>query len=193
MQPIIVDSRRLNWTRSRGFSLRIGGFPHKNYGVWFIFLLDEFIYLLLLVDIAYLVLHKEMVEKFWCLLEYCEFTLTPTTTPSHFHCNLVLFTFILQVLLALLDLKFQNEPNFVFQAYPKTIKAAVASLLVFALKVEVDFTFHSSHLSPTCSYLLSTNIMLCGSLLVASLASLLFPNTCRPLIYLIYLLLSLGN
>ena len=111
----------------------------------------------------------------------------------NFHCNLVLFTFILQVLLALLDLKFQNEPNFVFQAYPKTIKAAVASLLVFALKVKVDFTFHSCHLSPTCSYLLSTNIMLCGSLLVASLASLLFPNTCRPLIYLIYLLLSLGN
>ena len=40
------------------------------------FLLHEFIYLLLLVDITYLVLYKEMVEKFLCLLEYCEFTLT---------------------------------------------------------------------------------------------------------------------
>ena len=35
-----------------------------------------FIYLLLLVAITYLILHKEMVEKSWCLLEYCEFTLT---------------------------------------------------------------------------------------------------------------------
>ena len=44
------------------------------------FMLHEFIYLLLLVDITYLVLHKEMVEKFWCLLEYCEFTLTIMTS-----------------------------------------------------------------------------------------------------------------
>ena len=40
------------------------------------FMLHEFIYLLLLVDIPYLVLYKEMVEKFWYLLEYCEFTIT---------------------------------------------------------------------------------------------------------------------
>ena len=38
-----------------------------------------FIYLLLLVAITYLILHKEMVERFWCLLEYCEFTLTQLT------------------------------------------------------------------------------------------------------------------
>ena len=86
------------------------------------------------------------------------------------------------MLLALLDLKFQNEPKSVFQAHPKTIKAAGAGLLVFALAVGIDFTFHSTHLSPTCSHLLSTTIMLCGSLSVASLASLLFPDTCRPLI-----------
>ena len=45
------------------FPFTLGGFPRKNSGVWFIFLLHEFIYLLLLVDIVYLVLHKEMVEK----------------------------------------------------------------------------------------------------------------------------------
>ena len=106
---------------------------------------------------------------------------------------LPLLTLILPVLLALLDLKFQNEHNSVFQAHPIIIKAAVANFLVFALAVGIDFTFHSSHLSPTCSNLLSTTIMFCGSLSVASLASLLFPDVCRPLIYLIYLLLSLGN
>ena len=56
------------------FPFTLGGFPCKNSGVWFIFLLHEFIYLLFLVVI--LILHKEMVEKSWCLLEYCEFTLT---------------------------------------------------------------------------------------------------------------------
>ena len=58
------------------FLFAFGGFPRKNSSVWFIFLLHEFIYLLLLVTITYLILHKEMVEKSWGLLEYCEFTLT---------------------------------------------------------------------------------------------------------------------
>ena len=65
------------WTRLNpvGFSFELEGFSCKNSDVWFIFLLYEFIYLLLLVDITYLVLHKEMIEKLWCLLKYCEFTL----------------------------------------------------------------------------------------------------------------------
>ena len=42
--------------------------------------MHEFIYLLLLVVISYLILHKEMVEIFLCLLEYCEFTLTQRLT-----------------------------------------------------------------------------------------------------------------
>ena len=58
------------------FRFVLGGFPSKNSGVWFIFLFYEFIYLLMLVAITYLILHKEMVEKFYYLLEYCGFTLT---------------------------------------------------------------------------------------------------------------------
>ena len=62
------------------FPFALRGFPHKNSGVWFIFLLHKLIYLLQLVDIAYLVLHEEKVKKFWYLLEYCEFTLTCVAT-----------------------------------------------------------------------------------------------------------------
>ena len=58
------------------FPFALGGFPRKKFGVWFIFPLHQFIYLLLLVAITYLILYKEIVEKSWCLLEYCEFTLT---------------------------------------------------------------------------------------------------------------------
>ena len=58
------------------FPFTLRGFPRKNFGVRFIFPLHGFIYLLLLVVITYLISHKEMVEKSWCLLEYCKFTLT---------------------------------------------------------------------------------------------------------------------
>ena len=58
------------------FLFALEGFPCKNYGIWFIFLLHEFIYLLLLVVSTYLILHKEIVKKSWYLLKYCEFTLT---------------------------------------------------------------------------------------------------------------------
>ena len=106
---------------------------------------------------------------------------------------LALLTFILPVLLVLIHFEFKNEPTSVFQAHPITIKVAVANLLVFALAFGVESTFHPSYLSTTCAALLRTTILFCGFLSVASLASLLFPDAWRPLIYLIYALLSLIN
>ena len=106
---------------------------------------------------------------------------------------LALLTFILPVLLVLIHFEFKNEPTSVFQAHPITIKVAVANLLVFALAFGVESTFHPSYLSTTCAALLRTTILFCGSLSVASLSSLLFSDAWRPLIYLIYALLSLIN
>ena len=45
------------------FPFALGGFPRKNSSIWFIFLLHEFIYLLIVVAITYWIFHKEMVEK----------------------------------------------------------------------------------------------------------------------------------
>ena len=73
--PVLLIVEVWIWLGHVVFPFALGGFPRKNYCIWFIFLLHEFMYLLLLVAITYLILHKEMVEKFWCLLEYCEFTL----------------------------------------------------------------------------------------------------------------------
>lgn len=50
--------------------------------------------------------------------------------------------------LDLIQFKFQNESKAVFEARPITTKATVTSLLVFALAFGLDFTFHSSHISP---------------------------------------------
>ncbi|KAJ9680212.1 hypothetical protein PVL29_019500 [Vitis rotundifolia] len=106
---------------------------------------------------------------------------------------LALLTFILPVLLVLIDFKFKNEPTSVFQTHPITIKVAVANLLAFALAFGIEFTFHPCYLSTTCAALLRTTILFCGFLSVASLASLLFPDAWGPLIYVIYALLSLAN
>ena len=53
------------WTRLGPvvFPFALRGFPCKYSGLWFIFPLHEFIYVLLLVAITYLILYKEMVEK----------------------------------------------------------------------------------------------------------------------------------
>ena len=106
---------------------------------------------------------------------------------------LALLTFILPVLLVLIDFKFKNEPTSVFQAHPITIKFAAANLLAFALAFGIEFTFQLCYLSTTCAALLRTTILFCGFLSMASLASLLFPDSWQPLIYLIYVLLSLAN
>ncbi|RVW18402.1 hypothetical protein CK203_116745 [Vitis vinifera] len=65
--------------------------------------------------------------------------------------TMIVKVLFISVLLALLDLKFQNEPNFVFQAYPKTIKAAVASLLIH---VDLSYTSSTSyfHLATSMAY-----------------------------------------
>ncbi|KAJ9680211.1 hypothetical protein PVL29_019499 [Vitis rotundifolia] len=106
---------------------------------------------------------------------------------------LSLLNLILPVLLVLIDFKFKNEPTSVFQTHPITIKVGVANLLAFALAFEIEFTFHPCYLSTTCAALLRTTILFCGSLSVASLSSLLFSDAWRPLIYLMYALLSLIN
>ncbi|RVW63311.1 hypothetical protein CK203_058770 [Vitis vinifera] len=106
---------------------------------------------------------------------------------------LALLSFILPLLTNLINLKFQNESNSVFQVHPKTTLVAIAGLLVFALSFGIESTFHSFHLSPTCAAVLRTIMVFSGSLSLASLASLLFPDAWRPGIYVIYLLLSLGN
>ena len=106
---------------------------------------------------------------------------------------LALLTFIIPVLINLIDLKFQKEVDSVFQAHPITTHVAIIGLLVFVLTSGIGFTFHSSHLSHTCAAVLRTTIVCSGSLSLASLASLLFPDSWRPLIYLIYALLSLGS
>lgn len=61
--------------------------------------------------------------------------------PSYLTTILALLTFIVLVLINLVDLKFQKEVDYVFKAYPITTMVAFASLLAFVLAFRIKFTF----------------------------------------------------
>ncbi|XP_010661161.1 uncharacterized protein LOC100260757 isoform X2 [Vitis vinifera] len=117
----------------------------------------------------------------------------PDFMPTYLTAILALVAFFVPALLDLIDLKFQKEANSVFEAHPATTMMAFATLLAFVLAFGIDFTFHSSHFSPICAALLRTAMMFSGSLLLASLASLLLPDALRPFLYVFYAFLSLAN
>ncbi|XP_034709607.1 uncharacterized protein LOC117932461 isoform X1 [Vitis riparia] len=117
----------------------------------------------------------------------------PNFMPTYLTAILALVAFFVPALLDLIDLKFQKEANSVFEAHPITTMMAFATLLAFVLAFGIDFTFHSSHFSPICAALLRTAMMFSGSLLLASLASLLLPDALRPFLYVFYTFLSLAN
>lgn len=100
----------------------------------------------------------------------------PMATPRN--AILALLSFILPLLLQLIELKFQNESNSVFEAHPKPPRWL--ELLYYYLPCQLELTSPST-------------LLLLLLLLLVSLASLLFPDEWRPLIYVIYVLLSLGN
>ncbi|KAJ9680170.1 hypothetical protein PVL29_019458 [Vitis rotundifolia] len=104
---------------------------------------------------------------------------------------LAILTLLVPLLLDLIELKFQNESISAFEAHPIPTKVAIAALQLFALSFTLEKYF--AHLSPTPAALLRTSMVFSGSLLVASLVSILSSDEWRPVIYAIYIFLSLGN
>ncbi|RVW90597.1 hypothetical protein CK203_038808 [Vitis vinifera] len=104
---------------------------------------------------------------------------------------LAILTLVVPLLLDLIELKFQNESISAFEAHPITTKVAIAALQLFGLSFTLEEYF--AHLSPTPAALLRTSMVFSGSLLVASLVSILSSDEWRPVIYVIYVFLSLGN
>ena len=88
---------------------------------------------------------------------------------------LSLLNFIVPVLVALVGWRFQNDTVSVFQAHPTTIKVTVASQLAFVVACGIELGSQTNH-SPSWAALLRAIIMFSALLLVASLASLVFPD-----------------
>ena len=88
---------------------------------------------------------------------------------------LSLLNFIVPVLVALVGWRFQNDTVSVFQAHPTTIKVTVASQLAFVVTCGIELGSQTNH-SSSWAALLRAIIMFSALLLVASLASLVFPD-----------------
>ena len=88
---------------------------------------------------------------------------------------LSLLNFIVPVLVALVGWRFQNDTVSVFQAHPTTIKVTVASQLAFVVTCGIELGSQTNH-SPSWAALLRAIVLFSALLLVASLASLVFPD-----------------
>ncbi|KAF8033009.1 hypothetical protein BT93_D1791 [Corymbia citriodora subsp. variegata] len=113
-------------------------------------------------------------------------------SPSHPHgC----FTFIIQVLVNLIQVKYQGQPESPFDTHPFTTFISIFSLLLYCFLALLDHLFVSLiTLRPPCPcarVLIRSLMTLAASLSVASLASFLFRGSFCFLAYLVpFVLLS---
>lgn len=106
--------------------------------------------------------------------------------------RLKILAFVMPVIVNLIQLMYQKNDYSPFQTHPITIFVGVLSLLVCAFAYGVELTF-TRGLSPTCTCIVRDLVRLFGSLSLASLTSLLFPNWVRPIVYFICVVLPLAE
>ncbi|XAR54925.1 hypothetical protein NMG60_11030260 [Bertholletia excelsa] len=108
-------------------------------------------------------------------------------TSASFH---VVLSFVLPILLGFLELKYQGKDTSPFETHPKSMAFAIASSLLycFAYYLELRSSFVDQKFR-ACEGLVQGGMVLSGSLLVVSLASILLPGPLGPLLYSFYALL----
>ncbi|KAF7149213.1 hypothetical protein RHSIM_Rhsim03G0061900 [Rhododendron simsii] len=104
-----------------------------------------------------------------------------------------IYEFVLPVLISFLKLKYQGLDSTPFETHPKTMFVSIASLLLYSLACDYELRLISSMRTPPAY----ANVLLCGavvlgSLPLVSLASVIFPDRIRPVLFLLYVLFSAG-
>ena len=89
---------------------------------------------------------------------------------------LVFLGFLVMVLLHLIDWRFWRLANSVFQPFPRITKVIFAALLAFGYTCEIRIMWVDDDLSPAWTARLTNAMLFFANLLVASLASLAFPD-----------------
>lgn len=94
--------------------------------------------------------------------------------------------FIVFSLLSLLQINSQgNVKDSPFLTHPKTCNVAIAMLLLYGLAYDAEQRFSST--CPSYANAARRGMGLFGSLLMASLASILFPGWMGPVLYVVYI------
>uniref|UniRef100_A0A6N2JZS7 Uncharacterized protein n=1 Tax=Salix viminalis TaxID=40686 RepID=A0A6N2JZS7_SALVM len=109
-------------------------------------------------------------------------------TPNSTH---AIFTFIMPVLLCFLQLMYQGKDYSPFDTHPITMWIALTCVLAYCVIYGVEKSCTKYFQSPVYASAVRGGAMLFGSLSVASLASILFPDCMQPILYLLCTLFSL--
>ncbi|GLT87840.1 hypothetical protein SLE2022_058990 [Rubroshorea leprosula] len=107
-------------------------------------------------------------------------------TPYAYHAILV---FIIPTLINLIEVKYQANKHSPFDAYPLSTMVAVTSLLVYCFAYGAEIAFASS----SYAKVFQVSMTVFGSISVASLASILLPGSMQSIVYVLYILLSIGE
>ncbi|CAA2978387.1 Hypothetical predicted protein [Olea europaea subsp. europaea] len=100
-------------------------------------------------------------------------------------------SFIVPVLITLMQVKYQSVDKTPFITHSKTMNGAVFSILMysyFAYGAKLRFDLHGN--PPTYAFHF---MVLFGNMAVASLASIFFSDSIRPVLYLLCVLISAGE
>jgi hypothetical protein len=121
----------------------------------------------------------------------CNIAQQGLTSPSSRHAILV---FIVPILINLIEVKFEGKHYSPFETHPKTIMVAIVSLLLYCLAYGAELGFSpQSPTSKVARVLCSSFMTFFGSLSLASLASILLPDCLQFVLYIVHLLISMGE
>ncbi|KAK4421538.1 hypothetical protein Salat_2104400 [Sesamum alatum] len=102
-------------------------------------------------------------------------------------------SFVIPVLVALLQLKYQGNQETPFATHPKTMGVAVSTCLLYYLAYNAQLQPCIRRFSPACVGVLRHCMVVFGDLSVASMASVFFADSVRPFLYVLFLLLPAGE
>lgn len=101
-----------------------------------------------------------------------------------------IFSLLTSLLLNFLLLKYQNQDKTPFETHPKSIYCAITNFLAYSILHDIEKRF-SPQRRRSCTYVVvhDYTMLLMGSLRVASLGSILLPDSACPVLYLLCLML----
>lgn len=103
-----------------------------------------------------------------------------------------IFAFVIPNLLDLLILKFQNQDKSPFETHPKTVSFGVLCVLLYCLAYDLHQRLSLPRLSPMLACLVHHCALFFGYMTIASLVSLLLPDSASPAIYVGHVALAVG-
>jgi hypothetical protein len=109
-------------------------------------------------------------------------------TPNSTH---AIFTFIMPVLLCFLEFMYQGKDYSPFDTRPITMWIGLTCVIAYCVVYGVEISCAKYFKSPVYASAVRSGAMLFGSLSVASLASILFPDCMQPILYLLCTLFSI--